>query len=179
MTDRFTDLSDPAWLGLFHDLSRSWFRLETLQAYAVDYEAEEFERFLATGRINEEPTDWQRMITAHTQAGRRLQRVHVVQEPLSDYLRYELAIYAVHAQAGEEIRLIPTPGDQWPGEIPRGLDFWLFDDHDVWSMEYDAQGHFLAAQRVGDPEMVTECRRIARTALDLSIPLPAYRSRAA
>ena len=42
----FTDLDDPDWLGLFEHIESSWFRLETLQAYSVDYERDEFDQFL-------------------------------------------------------------------------------------------------------------------------------------
>ena len=44
----------------FPALTSSWFRLETLQAYAVDEEREELDAFLRTGRL-ESPGDeeWQ------------------------------------------------------------------------------------------------------------------------
>ena len=42
MTQRITDLNDPRWEALFTDVSQSWFRLETLKVYDVDYWCEVF-----------------------------------------------------------------------------------------------------------------------------------------
>ncbi|MGL4174724.1 MAG: DUF6879 family protein [Dermatophilaceae bacterium] len=144
-----TDLDDPAWLGLFESVQESWFRLETLQVYDVEYEREEFELFLSTGRFDREPGSWQRMLTRHAEAGRSLRRVHVVEEPLTDYLRYEIEQYRQHSAAGEDIRLISVSSSGWPADIPR-IDFWLFDDREVWDMHYDEAGRFVKATRSPD-----------------------------
>lgn len=179
MSRRFTDLSDPEWQRLFQDLRSSWFRLETLQAYDVEYEAEEFQAFLRTGRADQEPQDWQRMIAAHTRAGRHLQRVHVVQEPLTDYLRYEFTAYEHNARAGEEIRIIPVQNHQWPAGLPEQHDFWLFDDRDAWDMQYDPTGRFLGAKQSDRAEEIEQRRRWRDTALAQSMPLADYIRRAA
>lgn len=177
MPARITDLNDPAFGALFRDISSSWFRLETLQAYEVDYEGDEFDEFLRTGRIPDRADDsWQQMITRHVQAGRSLSRVHVIEEPLTDYLRYELAAYEINASAGEDIRLIPARRGQWPDGVPR-VDFWLFDDARGWAMEYDEEGHFLVCEPVTDPEQIDQYRAWRDTALEQSITLGAYLAR--
>jgi hypothetical protein len=116
--DVFTNLDDPDWLALFENVEESWFRLETLQAYAVDYERDEYERFLQTGRLDREVGDWQRMIARHAQAGRSLRRVHVIEQPLTDDLRYEFEAYRQNGEAGEEIRLVPVTSSAWPEGLP-------------------------------------------------------------
>jgi hypothetical protein len=174
VTDRVTDLNDPTWQQLFTGLQSSWFRLETLQQYDVDYESTEFQDFLRSGVLDREPGEWQNMISQHVQQGRRLQRVHVVTEPLSDYVRYEIAAYEHNQRAGEEIRLIPTQGASWPKGLPRDHDYWLFDDRDAWQMVYDPSGRFIAAERVTDPAAIERCRRWRDSALDQSIPLDDY-----
>ena len=172
--DVFDDLDDPDWLGLFENVQRSWFRLETLQAYLVDYERDEYERFLATGRLDRPVNDWQRMITRHTRAGRTLQRVHVVVEPLTDYLRYEVAAYQLNGQAVEDIRLIPVRAGSWPAGLPAGRDFWLLDDQEVWDMHYDDQGRFLKAIRSESPQYLNQCRQWRDIALNQAITLADY-----
>jgi hypothetical protein len=176
---RFTDLSNPAWEQLFQDVRSSWFRLETLPAYDVQYEAEEFATFQATGAIDPTPGPWQQMISDHVAHGRRLQRVHVVREPLSDYLRYELAVYARNAEAGEEIRLLPVTGDDWPQRVPERGDYWLFDDERLWTMRDDSAGRFVAAEEVPEPPAVESARSLRDWSLDHSHPLADYRLRAA
>lgn len=172
--NRFTDLDDPAWLALFDTIDRSWFRLETLQIYAVDYERAEYERFLGEGRFDRPLDDWQRMINRHAQGGRSLERVHVVVEPLTDYLRYEFAAYQQNAAAGENIQLIPVTASTWPDELPRDTDFWLFDDAEVWDMRYDPDGRFLEATRSDSHSHIVDCRRWRDEALRLAVPLANY-----
>jgi hypothetical protein len=179
VTQRITDLDDPAWLGLFTGVRSSWFRLETLQQYDVDYEAAEYRGFLLTGHLKDEPGEWQRMITEHTQAGRQLRRVHVIEEPLTDYLRYELAVYELNQRAGEDIRVLPTVRGEWPDHLPRAYDFWVFDDADAWKMIYDDDGRFIASEQVVDPVEIAQFRRWRNTALARSIPLADYKVRAA
>lgn len=168
------DLDAPEWLGLFENVERSWFRLETLQAYAVGYERDEYDRFLTTGRLDRPVNDWQKMITRHAQAGRALQRVHIVVEPLTDYLRYEVAAYRLNGKAGEDIRLIPVHSGQWPAGLPTGQDFWLFDDSEVWDMHYDTEGRFLNATRSESESYRDQCRRWRDVALDQALTLGEY-----
>jgi hypothetical protein len=177
--DVFTDLDDPAWLALFEDVRESWFRLETLQVYSVDYEREEFEQFVATGAFDREPGDWQAMISRHVGAGRSLSRVHVIEEPVTDYLRYEFEAYRQNAAAGEEVRIIPVQGSSWPVGLPEGVDFWLFDDREVWDMHYDEQGRFVEAARSTSADHVDQCRRWRDATLSQSMTLSEYLRRAA
>ncbi|MGH3932930.1 MAG: DUF6879 family protein, partial [Pseudonocardiaceae bacterium] len=128
MTDLLApgDLEFTRW---FHRFRYSVFRLETLQTYKGSGEDECLAAF---GRGAAEPPPdpaedaWAAMLRAHRDAGRTQQRVHVVTEPLSDYLAYELTWeYGPHAAAGEDIRIIPaTTG--WVADVP-SEDFWLFD----------------------------------------------------
>jgi hypothetical protein len=170
----FTDLDDPAWLGLFENVESSWFRLETLQVYAVDYERNEYEQFLRDGQLIRPPGPRQHMIRQHTTAGRALRRVHVVEEPLTDYLRYEFAAYRQNGEAGEDIRIIPTSPPAWPTGLPKDLDFWLFDDRDVWDMHYTPAGQFVRAVRSKSPEHIAECRQWRDRALALSVAFSSY-----
>lgn len=174
MTGRITSLDDPAFQELFDGLTSSWFRLETLQEYDVGYESNEFLGFKTTGRLERELGMWQRMISNHVAAGRVLRRVHVIEEPLTDYLRYELAAYAINGKAGEEIRLVPVRKGTWPDGLPRNVDYWLFDDEDLWSMTYDGSSRFVAAERVDDAGRLTQARQWRDVALERSIPLAAY-----
>ena len=140
----------------------------------MDYERAEYDRFLAAGQLDRPPGEWQHMIRRHTNAGRRLQRVHVVVEPLTDYLRYELAAYMQNSEAGEDIRLIPVRGDDWPAELPQGDDFWLFDDADVWDMHYDSEGQFLKAIRAASSSRIEQCVRWRDVALAQAVTLADY-----
>jgi hypothetical protein len=166
----------------FQNLSASWFRLETLQAYDVDVEHESFAEFLRTGRLDSPgDVEWRAMISGHVAAGRSLRRVHVVEEPLTDYVRYEIAEYVRNHDAGEDIRLLPVPVGEWPEGLPHATDFWLLDDgqptESAWAMEYDDAGRFLGVARVEDADLIDTYRQWRDTALALSKPLSDYRGR--
>jgi hypothetical protein len=169
---KITDLESPAFGRLFTSVQRSWFRLEALQVYDVRYEREEFARFLQGEGVDLTPGPWQEMIHRHVAAGRHLTRVHVVEEPHTDYIRYELAGYPVNVEAGEDVRIIPVRRGTWPAGVPR-RDFWLFDDRDAWPMVYDSAGRFLYTE-MEDPATLAQYRRWRDAALTQSLGLAAY-----
>lgn len=167
----------PEFAALFANITKSWFRLETLQSYDVADEASQFEAFLAgevTVPRDDSLNDWADMVGAHVAAGRVLQRVHIVTEPLSDYVKYEIAWgYPFTVAAGEDIRLVVQPAGQWPLSLPKNHDFWMFDG-EVWAMAYDVAGRPQYIEHLTDPDEVARHHDWQRTALDLSVPVSDY-----
>jgi hypothetical protein len=102
------DLDSGEFDQLFRDVRASWFRLETLQRYDAGYERAGFAAFLRGEPVDPTPGPWHAMIREHVAAGRRLERVHVIEEPLSDYIRYELAAYSRTIAAGEDVASSPS-----------------------------------------------------------------------
>lgn len=168
-----TDIDDPRFGQLFTEVRSSWFRLETLQRYDVEYERDAFAAFLRGGSIDTAAGPWQAMIREHVGANRQLARVHVIEEPISDYIRYELAAYQPNVTAGEDVGVVPVRRGAWPVDVPR-QDYWLFDDERLWLMDYDAAGAFQAARRCDDPAAVRQHRQWRDAALARSIPLADY-----
>ena len=159
--------------GIFDWFGQSAFRLETLDHYAMEYEEEAVQRFLAG-----EPRDtsyidgWLQRVRAAVGGGRRVQRVHVVSEPLSDYLRFEITGYRLNVEAGEDVRILPrqaTAGLDLPDH-----DFWLFDDHQVVCMRYDGEGAFLGAEQIDDPGAAARYGAWREAALGAAIPYDRY-----
>jgi hypothetical protein len=117
-------------------------------------------------------------------SGKVFQRVHVVQEPLTDYLRYELGwSYPPNVEVGEDIRILIAQPGQWPmsarGELLPGLkDYWLFDSSDLWVMEYAEDGAFLHIEQVTEPAMIVTAARRRDAALHQAIPYRDYMRRA-
>jgi hypothetical protein len=165
----------PEFARLFTDVRQSWFRLETLQRYDAAYERDDFAAFLRRDPITTAPGPWQAMIRDHVAAGRQLARVHVIEEPLTDYIHYELNAYVPNVEAGEDVRLIPVRSGTWPEELPRH-DYWLFDDSRLWLMDYSPAGAFEAARLIDDPVVVDEHRRWRDAAIASSIRLADYQA---
>lgn len=128
-------LDGKAWRTFFDGFQREAFRLESLQVYDMASEQAEYDHFLATGELHIPDDDqWLTRVRHFRGTGRWVGRVHVVTRPLTDYLRYEFAIYRHTVRAGEDVRILDAtdqPGLQLPAQ-----DFWLFDESAVVRMDY-------------------------------------------
>lgn len=169
-----THLTPEEFEAIFDRFQRSAFRLELLDYYAAANEAEPLRRFLAG-----QPQDpawrepWKQFIREAVRDGRRVARVHVIDEPLSDYLRFELTCgYPAGAAAGEDVRIFLR--HLYPKLIFPAHDFWLFDDREAVVMAYDGHGGFLGADLTSDPDVVARCRHVRDFSMNLSFPLSDY-----
>lgn len=141
----------------FDQFRVSAFRLETLQCYSVSAEDARMRAFReGTPRPERSvrTSPWLRRIALTTAAGKLWSRVHIIEEPLSEYLRYELIGYVESMAVGEEIRLAYPLDDRDP------VDFWLFDagtpEGFAVLMRYNDDGAVLGYERVDKPaELVT------------------------
>ncbi|WP_052745523.1 DUF6879 family protein [Allosalinactinospora lopnorensis] len=163
---------------LFAEFRYTAFRLETLQIYAADYENEDFRRFIADEQQSLPPTlsdtEWGEEVRSGIAAGRRYDRVHVVTEPLSDYVRFECAHgYRRNVAAGENIRILPAEEGDWPSGLPH-LDYWLFDSHQMLWMNYADDGSLLTTELIDDPEWVVAANVWRDRAIHLSVPFTEY-----
>jgi hypothetical protein len=168
-----TRLSATEFGSQFADLfEHSAFRLELLDYYVADNEREPFVRFLAG-----QPQDlrwrdpWKGLVTAARQMGKRMEMVHVVTEPLPDYLRFELTCaYPTNVQAGEDVRILPR--DRAATLDLPDHDYWLFDSRRAGRMTYD--GNLLRIDLVDDPDVIVRYCYGRDIALHYALPLMTY-----
>ena len=128
-------------------LTRSAFRLETLDRYDVGSDGDDFARYLRgePGPTPERKKPWLDRLRRERQAGILNHRVHVLSTPLTDYLRYECEWGYLPNAEFEDIRVL----DLAERTRPDGLvdhDFWLVDDQHAIRMHYDPGGRFLGAE---------------------------------
>jgi hypothetical protein len=167
----------PEFAAKFHHFRYSVFRLETLQVYRNSGEDEALAAFLSDGYVpvTAELQAWTEMLRSNRQAGRTQQRAHVVTEPLTDYVRFELTGYAPNVEAGEDIRIIPVrEGEGWPLDVPREHDYFLFDSHELYDQHYDDTGWWLGTEPVSDPARVAQACRWRDAALHQAMPWKDY-----
>jgi hypothetical protein len=168
-----TPVSGEDFENLFHTFRHSVFRLETLQRYRGSGEDEAIAAF-STGTRTPPPDpvqdEWEAMIRANRAVGKVMQRVHVVVEPASDYMRFELTwAYAPNVAAGEDIRIIPVcDGGPWPDGVPH-RDFWLIDS-DLYLAHYADDGTWLGVEHVDDPDVAETAGRWRDAALHHAQP---------
>ncbi|MFD5089412.1 DUF6879 family protein [Amycolatopsis thailandensis] len=165
---------------LFRTFTNRAYRLETLQSYGSPDEDAAYAAFLAGVDFDLDPeNDWwvTDVVRPAAAAGRSMSRVHVVREPLTDYLRYELTwAYAPNVDAGEDVRIIPlAANDPWPADLPENHDYWLLDDR-LYEMVYadDERRSWLGSRLVDDPTRLAQAEAWRETALDRGIPWRDY-----
>jgi hypothetical protein len=155
----------------------SIFRLETLQSYGNSGEDPALDAFRAgqPHLVTPGKREWTALVRDRVHGGCAMQRVHVVTEPASEYLRFELTWgYGPNAEAGEEIRIIPLRQDEaWPRDVPCH-DFWLFDSCDLYDIHYEPDGTWLGVEQVRDSAAIADARRWRDAALRLARPWADY-----
>lgn len=144
-----TDFLDPEALGQYlGDFQSQLFRMETLPAYAVTSDGDDYQRWLDG---EPEPTwdrlnSWLEVLREERAAQKISSRVRLLSADLTDYERYACEFgYLYTAAAGEDIRVLRREEH----DVPSGLierDFWIVDDAQVIEMHYDKQGQFLGAE---------------------------------
>ena len=163
----------------FDEFRVSAFRLETLRQYAIPAEDERIVAFRERRPLPERSvrtSPWLRRIADTTAVGKHWSRVHVVDEPLSEYVRFEMVTYRESAQAGEDIRITDRRAD--PALDALQTDFWLFDAETdqpfAAILQYDPVGHYVGAQVMNDGPTVGACKTARDLALRYSVPLAVY-----
>lgn len=145
--------------SLFDEFASTAFRMEALPQVALDYEAELFDQFRA-GSLTTTPPEiswwqpWLERVERLSACGRRIQRVRVVDDPLTDYQRFTIWGGAWNERAGERIRYLPRTAAR-ALSVPTDQDWWLFDSGVLVLMHFDRNG-LLSAR-----ELVTDAERLA------------------
>jgi hypothetical protein len=165
----------------FARFRKSAFRLEALPQYLGT--SDPAFRAFSEGRplpLSERPTkqDWMHRVANACAQGKRIYRVHVLDQPLTPYLQYELASYPENVKAGEEVYIADRAGRPQLADLTE--DFWLCDaDSDrpfALLMDYDAEGRFLKGELSDAPAVIEKCRRQRDLALANSVLLDEFLS---
>ena len=132
-----TTLSAAEFDALFNAFTTEVARLEALSAYAVG--GSEQQRLDAFRGGHPRPlrsvrTDpWlARIAVSSVIAGKSWTRIRVVDTPMTDYQRYQMASYRESQAVGEQVRIALRTA---VGDV--GPDFWLFDGRMVVLMQHD------------------------------------------
>ncbi len=161
--------------ALFDTVRHSAFRLEALPAYQVGgAEEQRVNAFLAGRPLPERSVrtnPWVARIALTTVARNvSWSRVRIVDDPLTDYQRYQLESYRESQAVGEQVALL------YRGRVDDvGPDFWLLDagapDASAIRMDYDSDGHWLGAVHVTDPAAVAAFDARRRRVVEAAVPL--------
>jgi|GEM_PF-1080065 len=124
---------------LFTSFQFSAFRLEGQATYVVEEEAEALKLHQNTGQLPEEfGTEWVEFVRNQRRLGKKIQRLRLLSDVLSEYERFELKAYT-GMNSGEGIRFTKRSNQ------PYEYDFWLFDDRWLARMEYGDDGRYITS----------------------------------
>jgi len=154
-------------------------RLETLQHYEVANDVERQQAFHAGHPLpppRQQKRDDLKLISELRKAGREIGRVHLVVKPLSEYVRYELAVYAENVAAGEKILIADKTADERLTQMNQ--DFAVFDggtpEASLILFRYDATGRLDTYEHVSDRTIVKSYWTQYQRAAKLAVPLETF-----
>lgn len=125
----------------------SVFRAEYRQDYPDDPQWQSYQRG-DDWTANDDLWAWCDLVSANTDRGVAMQRVHVVTEPWSPYVAFEVEQhYPWNQRAGEDVRLVRAR-HPW-----RVTDFWLVDDQRGWLLDYTRAGVMRPVPVPGEAEL--------------------------
>lgn len=121
---------------LFREFEHTAWRLETRRGYASDRATEKYRGFLESGTVPDDSgRPWAVNVRRQAAAGKRIERVRVVDRPPTEGQRYLLATGLNNVQAGEDIRNLWRPEADELG-LPVE-DFWIFDSRLLVRLVFD------------------------------------------
>lgn len=172
--DLFSAMQDvpiPSFLSYFTSAISSAYRLELLSSYIVEQEINAIEQFRKNPSLRPPDfnQDWTSLISGLKARRVKIQRVRLVDEPISEYLKFEIKWgYTSNITAGEEIRIIERSAfDDIARIVPITRDFWLFDEKKCVMLEYDFVGRFLGLKALPE-DTVDQYVQLKRLTLERS-----------
>jgi len=154
-------LIGPALRALFHQVERSARRLETRDRYNMASEHHLMSQW-RTGIVTvaegaEWYADWTELVQVAVAADKRFERVRVVPEPLTEYLRFELWLAQFNAGAGEDARYLAR--DQANALDLPAHDYWVLDGERLALLYFTADDRLLGAELITDAVVVARHER--------------------
>ncbi|WP_405543934.1 hypothetical protein OG478_22770 [Streptomyces phaeochromogenes] len=143
---------------LFQEFRHTAWRLETRRGYASDLRSANWQRFENGESFGFNPdSPWHANVRTQTEAGRRFERVRLVDDPPTDGQRFLLATGLANVAAGEDIRhLTRTQAQEL--RLP-DYDFWLFDSRIIARFAFDEDNTTLGVYVTEDPaEVLAACQ---------------------
>lgn len=153
---------------LFATVERSSWRWECQGHYAVDEDEVDQWRAGTAVRGNADDMAWRAYIQGLRQRGIPFERVRMLTEPLTDYLRWMLATTQWNVDSGEDIRWLSQSAATELG-LP-SYDFYLLDDNRVAIFLFTEAKDLLGVDVDDDADVVDRHRAWQTAAWKHAVP---------
>ncbi|MEU8759386.1 DUF6879 family protein [Streptomyces sp. NPDC048659] len=161
---------------LFAEFKHTAWRLETRRSYATDRNSAKWARWKAGADIAAEPVDaWRENVRKQITAGKRFERVRLVDEPLTEGQAFLLASGLGNVAAGEDIRNL-TRAEAERLRLP-DHDFWLFDSRLLARFVFDENDVTLGVILSEDPAEIAAACQARDAAWHYAVPTVEYADR--
>ncbi|WP_328757464.1 DUF6879 family protein [Streptomyces sp. NBC_00271] len=152
-------INDSTFSTYFETFEQTAWRLETRRGYASDRNSPNWTRWKAGEDVSHDPSSaWRENIQRQTAAGKRFERIRLVDDPPTDGQLFLLARAPSNEAVGEDIRNL------WRADAERlalpAVDFWLFDNRRALVLHFDDADEYLGAELIEDPARIAEFRQI-------------------
>lgn len=162
--------------GLFSEFKHTAWRLETRRGYATDRNSPKWARWKAGSEISAEPPNaWRENVQKQVAAGKRFERVRLVDEPLTEGQEFLLVSGFGNIAAGEDIRNL-TRAEAERLRLP-DHDFWLFDSRTLVRFVFDEGDTTLGVIVSEDPAEVAAACQARDAAWHHAVPATEYAKR--
>lgn len=111
---------------------------------------------------------WFEMMKRNTDGGKRLRRLRIISEPVTDYIRFEWMDAAQLVRSDEDVRWLPRRNAS--KLLLPGNDFCMFDCQTVAFTHFSGDGHVLDCEMTTDPVIVKACAVAFENAWKIAIP---------
>jgi hypothetical protein len=155
--------------GMFTTLKHSAWRLETRGRYAEDEVTDTYRQFAAGQPVTWDLDDpWCTNRREQTAAGKRFERVRILDEPPTAGQRYLLDNARRNTAVGETIRILTRDrADEL--SLPRE-DFWLFDARVVALLHFDEDDVMTGVELITNPVEVLRYAQAREAAWHFAMP---------
>lgn len=160
------------------EMSQEWFKVEVLQDYTGEDDGPSFQSWLtddkqtsiALMKENASP-EWVQSCQEKLKNGVKLIRIHLVEEPYSPYLEWELEYYknVNIPKCNEQVFLVKKP-DVGNLQIPKG-DMMIFDNQKVVINRYNDGGRMISQDFYNQADDISAFLNLKQQLLSLAKPL--------
>jgi len=164
----------PIFEKSWQNAKKAIFRLESLPEYSVEEDLVSFEKWKrGEADFALEGREWFELLENTKKSGVQMQRVRIVDLPLSKYLLYEIDFWKHSVEKGEEFLFLTR--DKY-NKIKEELrfqpkDFWLFDDKTLIIFHYGLKGEWVGEELIENAKLIEQHANLKQHLLKLAIPM--------